>query len=236
MKIIAHRGASSHFHENTIQAFHFAADQGADLIEMDLRLTADGVFVVVHDPTLERVDASKDAVDQLTVSQLQARFCQAGWPEPLRLDQLDRLYARPVPLLFHIKTHVADAALVADLKRLSLPFVCGIEGLGSVGSFLEAFGRDRLLAFMPQVTVAGSFMDAGVGIIRLWQDWFDPAIVQGCHDRSVAVWVMTGREQDVGQTNPDVLDRLEAGGADGVLLNDICLARHWRKSRSGHTP
>ena len=51
---IAHRGSSGRKPENTIEAFAAAVEDGADAIELDVRLTADGRLAVVHDETLER--------------------------------------------------------------------------------------------------------------------------------------------------------------------------------------
>lgn len=48
--VIAHRGASKAFKENTIEAFAAAAEMGADWVELDVRHTADGAIVVHHDP------------------------------------------------------------------------------------------------------------------------------------------------------------------------------------------
>jgi glycerophosphoryl diester phosphodiesterase len=50
--VIAHRGASAHAPQNTIEAFLLAVDMGADGIELDVRRTADGVLVVHHDAHL----------------------------------------------------------------------------------------------------------------------------------------------------------------------------------------
>lgn len=50
--IIAHRGASKAFKENTLDAFRGAADKGADWVELDVRRTACGSIVVHHDPAL----------------------------------------------------------------------------------------------------------------------------------------------------------------------------------------
>lgn len=47
--IIAHRGASADFHENTVAAFHGARNQGADWVELDVRLNAEGELIVNHD-------------------------------------------------------------------------------------------------------------------------------------------------------------------------------------------
>ena len=48
--VIAHRGASGSAPENTLEAFGLALRQGADAFELDVRLTSDGVPVVLHDP------------------------------------------------------------------------------------------------------------------------------------------------------------------------------------------
>lgn len=52
--IIGHRGASGRAPENTLRAFELALEEGADAIELDVHVTADGVPVVIHDPTLDR--------------------------------------------------------------------------------------------------------------------------------------------------------------------------------------
>lgn len=52
--VIAHRGASAKWPENTIPAFVAGIDQGADMIEVDVHMSADGVLVVAHDLTLDR--------------------------------------------------------------------------------------------------------------------------------------------------------------------------------------
>jgi glycerophosphoryl diester phosphodiesterase len=52
--VIAHRGASAYAPENTIPAFRLAVEQGADALEFDVRVTRDGVPVVLHDATTDR--------------------------------------------------------------------------------------------------------------------------------------------------------------------------------------
>ena len=49
-KIVAHRGASQAERENTIDAFHAALAQGADMVELDVRRTSDGKLIIHHDP------------------------------------------------------------------------------------------------------------------------------------------------------------------------------------------
>ena len=67
--VIAHRGASTHAPENTMAAFRAAREQGALWIETDVKLTQDGVPILMHDETLERTTngtgniATKDWAD-----------------------------------------------------------------------------------------------------------------------------------------------------------------------------
>lgn len=68
VRVVAHRGASATHHENTIEAFQAAVDQGADGIELDVRLSADGVLVVHHDAHL----ADGTLVRSLTAAQMPA--------------------------------------------------------------------------------------------------------------------------------------------------------------------
>ena len=53
--IVGHRGAAGEAPENTLPSFLLAAQQGADMIELDVQLAADGELVVVHDWDLERL-------------------------------------------------------------------------------------------------------------------------------------------------------------------------------------
>lgn len=68
--IIGHRGASLIAPENTLAAFARALSDGADGIEFDVRLTRDGVPVVIHDSTLRRTSQIKRRVSELTVKEL----------------------------------------------------------------------------------------------------------------------------------------------------------------------
>jgi glycerophosphoryl diester phosphodiesterase len=70
--IIGHRGASALAPENTLASFRRAIADGADGIEFDVRLSRDGVAVVIHDATLERTGLVKRNVKQLTAAELQA--------------------------------------------------------------------------------------------------------------------------------------------------------------------
>ncbi len=70
MQIIAHRGASGTAPENTFAAFHRAWELGADGIETDIHLSADGVPICIHDAELKRLTGVRARVDSLTLAEL----------------------------------------------------------------------------------------------------------------------------------------------------------------------
>lgn len=115
--IIAHRGASGHAPENTLPAFELAAREGADAIELDVRLTADGVPVVLHDPTLERTTGLRARLDALTLAQLReldagARFSpDGGRTFPYRGTGV------AVPTLTQVLRALPHMALLVEIKE-----------------------------------------------------------------------------------------------------------------------
>jgi glycerophosphoryl diester phosphodiesterase len=66
--VVAHRGASIEHPENTIEAFDAAIAAGADAVEFDVRMTADGAAVVMHDPDVSRTTDGTGLVTELTLS------------------------------------------------------------------------------------------------------------------------------------------------------------------------
>ena len=70
--VIAHRGASAYAPENTMPAFELAVRQGADMLELDVQRSADGVLVIFHDDTTERWDGRRRLVSSCTLAELLA--------------------------------------------------------------------------------------------------------------------------------------------------------------------
>ncbi|WNI18320.1 glycerophosphodiester phosphodiesterase [Actinacidiphila sp. ITFR-21] len=67
---IAHRGDPYHHRENTLPSIRSALLKGADVVEVDVRITRDGVPVLLHDPTLERLWERPEPVAALTAAEL----------------------------------------------------------------------------------------------------------------------------------------------------------------------
>src|SRR3954469_17581829 len=127
--VIGHRGNRAHAPENTIESFAQAVAAGADAIEFDVRVTADGIAVVHHDPTVNRTTDGTGEIARLTFDQLKrldagAKFTRdAGKTFPYRgkghriptLDEVIEAFPA-TPLLIEIKTPLASTAVKASLE------------------------------------------------------------------------------------------------------------------------
>lgn len=80
-QIVAHRGASADFAEHTAGAYRRALEAGAEALECDVRLTADGHLVCVHDRRIDRTSDGHGVVSTLPLEQLRQRDFQS-WKQP----------------------------------------------------------------------------------------------------------------------------------------------------------
>lgn len=96
-QVIAHRGASSTAAEHTLAAYMKALDDGADGLECDVRLTADGHLVCVHDRRIDRTSNGRGPVSRQQLEQLE-QLDWASWKRPWRdLDDEDIDAVAPSP-------------------------------------------------------------------------------------------------------------------------------------------
>jgi glycerophosphoryl diester phosphodiesterase len=82
-QVVAHRGASGAEAEHTLSAYQRAIDEGADGLECDVRLTADGHLVCVHDRRVERTSDGRGLVSTLELAEL-AELDFGSWKHPWR--------------------------------------------------------------------------------------------------------------------------------------------------------
>ena len=94
--VIGHRGASGRFPENTLVAFHQALREGADSVEFDVRLTADGCPIVMHDATLDRTTDGRGRVRDVPLAAIRELNAGNGERVPTLAEVLDELDGTPV--------------------------------------------------------------------------------------------------------------------------------------------
>jgi glycerophosphoryl diester phosphodiesterase len=77
--VMAHRGGRGQWPENTLLAFEQSVANGVDVLEMDLHRSRDGIWMVIHDATLERTTNGSGPVHQFTAAELQKLDAGYAW-------------------------------------------------------------------------------------------------------------------------------------------------------------
>ena len=223
--VVAHRGHSARFPENTVAAYRGAIAAGADLVETDARLTADGIPVAVHDADLARIAGADATVADTACADLLAMARARGVEVPTLEEALSTICpARDA--LIDVKT--ADLAIidaiVAVLRRLGVTdrVWIGVRDAGQAAHARRHLPDVRVLAFLPDGEDPRGFADAGAAAFRIWEGALDgPAA--GRLFASCPVWVTTGGKgtgRRVGDVGADELRGILARRPGAVLLND----------------
>lgn len=89
--VFAHRGASAHAPENTIAAFELALTHQADAIELDVKLSADGHVVVMHDSTVDRTTNGKGRLKDLSLAELRALEAGSHFSDQFKGEKIPTL-------------------------------------------------------------------------------------------------------------------------------------------------
>lgn len=118
--IIAHRGASGTEPENTLCAFRRAVKLGCRWIECDVRMTRDGVPVVIHDATVNRTTNGHGRVSQMTNDELQRLNAGKGEKIPTLKEALQFAKKRKVNFVLEIKDPKALSKTISLLKTFKL--------------------------------------------------------------------------------------------------------------------
>jgi glycerophosphoryl diester phosphodiesterase len=207
---LAHRGDWSEARENTVAAFRAAERAGADMIELDVRRTADDGVVVMHDPTLERVWGSPLAVADSTLAEL----CRVQGVTSL--DEALGSVAVPVMVDFTL-TDVVDPALDVIRRAEALDRVLFSGG--------NVDGHRRLRELAPTARIALTWKERKLppgGLLdELSIEYFNPPwghvgerVVELMRERGckVSTWTVD---------DPVEMRRVVDCGVDAVITNRV---------------
>lgn len=233
MKIIAHRGYSASFPENTPEGWDAAYANGAFAIEADVRLSQDGYCICAHDHDLRRLFDRPERPEDLTLDDL-LDLGNAGGGRIVALAQVLQHASAGRAVLLDIKDETPRAleaireaivdAVAAPQRRL---VIAGCHTLDAV-QFFAAKGETGILGFIPTPAEAEAFFNAGASLVRLWERDASAERVSQLQRLGAEVWITAGGEGTPfrgGETSSENLARLRATGANGVLVDDVSLAK-----------
>lgn len=141
---IAHAGAQGHAPPNTLPAFERALDLGADVLEMDLQLSADGRLVTIHDATVDDITDGTGAVADHTVAELKRldaghRWRDAEGDTPFRGEGVE------IPTLDEVVAAFPETPLVLEMKADADPRI--VDTLAEAVDAHDLAGRVTVASF-----------------------------------------------------------------------------------------
>lgn len=201
--IAAHRGTTTDAPENTLAAIRWASDTGADLVEADLRMSADGELVLMHDDSVSRTTNGVGRVRELTLGELRSLDAGAGERVPTLDEVMILLSDRPQRLLLDVKAR--EPALATRLvgtvaaHRFENRVLVGVRSVDLLRELRSLSPDLKLLAMAPKPTDVSGFLEYRPDAVRLWARWAesDPGLARLARDRGAEVWIMSGDRRPV---------------------------------------
>jgi glycerophosphoryl diester phosphodiesterase len=243
--VVAHRGFAAEYPENTLVALLAAEAAGADMVEVDVHRSRDGVAMVIHDPTLERTTNGTGLVSDRTAAEL-GGLDAGGWYDPAFAGE-------PVPTLEAVLRHLAGGGVrvlievKADAQGQPYPgFEAEVVRVLRETRTLSKVAIDsyypeiltRFAALVPELPLAydpsaAEYAEAEGGpaellplaalrrranILSLDQEYVDAEMVAAALRRGVPLWAW-------GVRHDARLEQLARWGVEAVLTPDPAWAR-----------
>jgi glycerophosphoryl diester phosphodiesterase len=236
-QIFAHRGARRVAPENTLPAFAAALEMGADGIELDVHLTADGQLVVIHDFSVDKTTDGRGLVAQMTAAEL------------ARLDAGSHFSAAfagtPIPTLAAVLDLVGDRCRInIEIKSMDIYARDASDAVAAMIRERNLYGQVIVSSFNPITLIKLRHLDEAIALGMLYDRempaflrrvWAGPPLTpQAQHPRHDLVdaaymeWARAGGSHVNTWTvnEPDDARRLAALGVDTLITDapDVLLA------------
>lgn len=228
MLVLGHRGASAHAVENTMAAFERARADGADGVELDVRLARDGQLVVFHDEDLRRLAGRAERISDLDIGQI-GRVELAGGE---RIPRLDQVLEGLDPLLVNVEIKPPGWRSAREVVRAVHRCV---ERAAAVDRVLVSSFDAAVVALVRQTTPLRTGLLFHARQRRpLRRAWLAPILrPHALHPEKVLVdgaamagWRRAGYAVNVWTVDdPDEVRRLARLGVDAIISNDPAAAR-----------
>lgn len=241
-KVIANKGGGGLWPENTLYAFEQATAMGVDILEMDVRRSADGQLVLIHDSSVERTTNGIGPVTQLTLAELQALDAAYHWSDDDGQTYRYRDQGITVPTIPEVFSTLPEARMNIDMKTAQPKLattLCALIHKHELSeqvlvSSLSQIALQHFREVCPTVATSASDEEVRVFFIlnlfflgpiyspvfsalqvpeqRDWISVITPGFVRTAHNRGLEVFVSTIPEES------NLQHMLEIG-VDGVVSN-----------------
>lgn len=218
-------GASLEAPENTLSAFYLAQEMGAEWIEFDVRVTQDGIPVIVHDGSLgwDFPIPESHPIKALTFEEL-STFDLGGWFHQAYLGEtaptLETVLQRDLAhYLVEIKWpgpnfHSDVDAIITLLQSHGKRFIVGCMIPELLAYIQERYPEIPLCGIVQSQKNLPLYLEMSLQTLALRQQLATPEILELLKERSIEAWVWT-------VDDPNHASELHKLGIDGVITNNI---------------
>lgn len=233
MQLIAHRGASKHAPENTLEAFTLAYQKGIHIIECDLAISQDSVVYIIHDDTFNRTtnaDGSILNANWAMISKLDAGSWFSTKYQHAKIPSLDDL------LLWHQKHPVTINLEIKTISKEKIPLFLDVlfqsmEKVKNIDNFIFSSFQFELIESLKKekkdwriAALTLCCQDASIQKAEsMGCEWYSTSFqscslswVEKIHSRGMKVGVFTVNEADK-------LQKLKTWGVDFVFTDDVMI-------------
>src|SRR5262245_30632926 len=212
---IGHRGAAGHAPENTLAAIQRVIELGADFVEIDVRCTADGTLVALHDATINRTTNGKGRIDSLSLPEVRAFDAGNGERIPT-LEQVLNVAAGKAGLMLELKVGGIAHKTVQAVRKAGFqaPVIYASflhDELTAVRSVDPKAALMVLFDKLPRAPAAHA-MQYRPAYVGLRHDTASRRLVDAFHQENLLVCVYTAN------STGDIKHALSVG-VDGVISN-----------------
>jgi glycerophosphoryl diester phosphodiesterase len=221
---IAHRGASAHAPENTLAAFRQAARLDADMVELDVQMSADGVPVILHDATLDRFPGHAGEVRRKRLAELKSVDVGQGERIPTLVEAIQTCREELLGMYIELKTGDAVDAVDRAIREHHL------YEWTLVGSFRPDWVA-AIKRLDPRIQTSILFTAPGIDPVALARavraDFVHPCWENAApqpHALLTADWIQRVRDAGLGvilwhEERPEEISALRKMGVDGICSN-----------------
>jgi len=235
--VIAHRGGAGLWPENTLFALQEAEKLGANLSEIDVNMSSDGVLVAIHDDSVDRTTNAKGLVQDLTLAELKSLDAGYRWTNdgghtyPFRgrgitIPSLNEIFAAFPKQAINIEIKQNDPPIVATLRET----ICRYAKTKQV--LVSAFNARTMKIFRRLCPIVASaatnaeiqrfsklsfvylekFFSIKADVLAVPVDIVTPHFIKAAHKKNkrVDVWTVNDIED---------MERLLAWGVDGIFTD-----------------
>jgi len=222
---IAHRGYSARYPENSLASYKKAIEAKAEFIETDVRLSADGIAVAIHDSDLFRLTGNTAEIAHLSGDEIQSKV-KFGGENILSTKQVLTLAKDHIDVLLDIKT--SDMRIVKITYNMVVStgmrdhVVFGLRDLAQSNFLRSIDPMARTLGMSTKFSDLKEFSQQQFDALRIWEDWYlniDTSLFPDI------IWITAGSPNGdkVGEITASRLARIAGKNVAAVILNDPTL-------------